>query len=91
VGIRFGRPYGARLACWGCVPRVPSAGADSTLGYFRSLPPGETATRRFGAPGGIATRQLGTPGETAARQFGAADHLRQRPALSNASQSRSFI
>ena len=37
---RFGRPSGARGGVVGQRPRVPSAAADSTLGYFRSLRPG---------------------------------------------------
>jgi len=34
------RPSGAAVAAGECSPRVPSADANSTLGYSRSLPPG---------------------------------------------------
>ena len=35
MGMSFGRPYGTERAYCACLPRVPSAAADSTLGYSR--------------------------------------------------------
>jgi len=43
--MRFERPSGTPAPRLGGIPRVPSAFAASTLGYFRVLPPGERAAR----------------------------------------------
>jgi len=44
-------------------PRVPSAGADSALGYYRWLPPGAEAGAAGAAPGELGEEKVGPAGE----------------------------
>ena len=58
MGLSVERPSGTRAWPFGDLPKVPSAGAGSTLGYSRFLPPGGMAPRLFGSTDSLRRRSV---------------------------------